>query len=289
MNKFATSCPVCTAGRYSPSYKIREYTYGYCNSCGMLYIRPDLLKSDNEQYDSDYFKDALKENMSGYMDYAQQSAPLRMNFRKILSRIHPYLSPDTPNSMLDIGCAYGFFLDEARKVGFSVQGVDVSENAIKWMENNLGIKGTVGESSDAPIGPFDLITATEIIEHIHDLHLFLDDIYQRLREGGILVILTGANDAPTARLLGKRWWYLNPPDHCSIFSRPALKKLISDKGFNILEHHLVPFHWVGLNNMILKVARILESNKLGGIASRLPPIIIPVFHYSTQCLIAKKG
>lgn len=283
------NCPVCDHQISYMSYVIRGYAYNSCKSCGLLYIRDGETdaKPHHELYDADYFKDTLKESLTGYMDYVKQSRPLRMNFKTMLSHIHPYLS-HTPVSMLDVGCAYGFFLDEARKIGMSVHGLDLSESAVQWMEKHLGIKGTVGFSYDAPPGPYDLITAIEVIEHIQDLHSFLDDLYERLREGGILMIVTGANDTPAARLLGKRWWYLNPPDHCSIFSRFALKKLISDKGFNVLDHSLIPFHWVGLNNIFLKLSRMLESQRLGRFASALPALVVPVFHYSAQLLIARK-
>lgn len=256
----------------------------------MLYLSDNnnAAKSVDDQYSEDFFNDTVKDDMSGYMDYAKQSRPLRMNFRNLLSRIYRYQPFDMSRSMLDVGCAYGFFLDEARQMGISVQGLDLSESAIQWMQEHLGIKGTVGLSSDAPEGPFDLITAIEVIEHTRDPHLFLDDLYGRLKEGGLLVIKTGTNDTLTARLLGKRWWYLNPHVHYSIFSRYALEKLFSDKKFTLLEHSIIPFDWVGLNNMMLKLARMFESKQLGLLASKLPTIIVPVFHYSYQILIARK-
>ena len=256
----------------------------------MLYLsnNKSVYESGAAQYNGDYFEGAMKKNMSGYMDYAKQSRSLRMNFKILLSHIRPYLLPDKPCSVLDIGCAYGFFLDEARKLGMSVHGLDISESAIQWMEKHLGIKGTVGLSSDAPEGPFDLISAIEVIEHTADPRSFIDDIYGRLKEEGILVIVTGASDSITARVMGKKWWYLNPPDHCSIFSRVALKQLISDKGFEILGHSLIPFHWVGLNNMLLKIARIFESQRLGSLATKSPTLVLPVVHYATQIIIARK-
>jgi SAM-dependent methyltransferase len=256
----------------------------------MLYLNDKEIASKpaNKQYSEDYFKGVLKENMSGYMDYAKQSRPLRRNFRILLSHIRRHLSFDKHISLLDIGCAYGFFLDEARKLGMSVHGVDLSKSAVQWMEENLGIKGAIGFSSDAPKGPFDVITAIEVIEHVRDPRSFLNDLRKRMKDSGILVIHTGANDTLTARLLGKWWWYLNPPDHCSIFSRFALRKLVTDLGFDIIEQGLTPYHWVGLNNMLLKLARIFESGKLCGLASKLPAFVFPVFHYTTQLLIAKK-
>ncbi len=283
-------CPVCNSPRYTQSYVIRWYSYNSCNSCGILYLndRVNVSNSFFKKYNEDYFRGALKEDMSGYMDYEKQSRPLRMNFKILLSRIKCHLSFDNPISLLDIGCAYGFFLDEARKLGMSVHGLDISKDAIKWMENHLGISGTVGTSSDAPEGPFDIVTAIEVIEHVPDPHSFVTDLHKRLKNGGILVIHTGAIDTLTARLLGKWWWYLNPPDHCTIFNRPALRNLISSSGFNLLEHRLMPYNWVGLDNMLLKLARIIESRRLGRFASKLPALALPIFHYSTQILIAEK-
>jgi len=187
---------------------IRGYTYYSCNCCGVLYLdKKNLSNSSSKKYDKDYFEGTSNESMSGYMNYAKQSRALRKNFRIFLSRIKRYLPSDRYISLLDVGCAYGFFLDEARKLGMTVHGLDLSETAIKWMENNLGIKGTVGLSSDAPKGPFNIITAIEVIEHIYEPRLFLDDLYKRLTDDGILVIHTGAVDTLTASLLGKWWWY----------------------------------------------------------------------------------
>lgn len=283
-------CPVCKSPNYTASYVIRGYTYNSCCSCGMMYLIDSQSVSEPvaEHYDSDYFKDAMKKNLRGYPDYAKQSRPLRINFKALLSRINRHVSFDATKSMLDVGCAYGFLLDEARKLGISVHGVDLSESAIKWMNEELDIKGTVGCSYDAPNGPYDLITAIEVIEHIHRPYSFLIDMRERMRDDGILVIHTGANDTLTARMLGKRWWYLNPPDHCSIFSRPALRKLISDTGFAVLEHCLTPYYWVGMNNLVLKLARTFESKQLGRLASKLPALIFPISHYTTQLLIARK-
>jgi len=256
----------------------------------MLYLGGEekTLKSADKQYDADYFKDRLKDNLSGYMDYAGQSLPLRKNFRIMLSRVKPYLTLDRPISLLDVGCAYGFFLDEARKIGMSVHGLDLSESAIQWMEKNLSIKGTVGISSDAPEGPFDIITAIEVIEHVKDPHSFMKDLHKRIKDGGLLVIHTGAIDSLTARWLGRFWWYLNPPDHCTIYSRPSLRRLIADNGFDPLEHRLRYVEWGGLNNILLKLARIFGSKRLGRLASKLPALVLPVFHNCAQLLIARK-
>lgn len=290
MSQLINNCPVCNGSKHTRSYVIRGHAYYKCNDCGTLYLGAEekISKSVDKQYDDKYFKETLKENLTGYMDYAGQSLPLRKNFRIMLSRIKHHLIFDRHLSLLDVGCAYGFFLDEARKMGMSVHGLDLSESAIKWMEKNLGIKGTIGISSDAPEGPFDIITAIEVIEHVMDPHPFMKDLHKRIKDGGLLVIHTGAIDSLTARLLGRFWWYLNPPDHCTIYSRQSLRRLIADNGFDLLEHRLRYVEWGGLNNILLKLARIFGSKRLGRLASKLPALALPVFHNCAQLLIARK-
>jgi SAM-dependent methyltransferase len=287
MTEDIKNCPVCRNRDFSRSYVIRGYGYVSCNSCGLRFL-PDKDDPSSGHYNKDYFNGSVKKDMSGYIDYAKQSTPMRMYFRTILSHMKPYIPAGKDISLLDVGCAYGFFLDEARKLGMRVHGLDISEDAIKWIKNNLGIEGTAGLSGDAPEGPFDIITAMEVIEHVDDPGSFIADLHKRIKDKGLLVIHTGAADSPASRLLGRWWWYLNPPDHCTIFSRKALRQLVSEGGFDVLYQTIIPCHWVGLNNMMLKIARMIESEQLGRIALKLPTLPVPVFEYCAQLLIARK-
>jgi len=280
-------CPVCGNNNHTPSYRVKGYLYYLCNSCRSLFLDPASVHEDVSLYGKDYFEKDLKKDMRGYAGYAAQSLPLRMYFRRLLKYVKAYIPPDSP-SLLDVGCAYGFFLDEAKKLGMSVHGVDISEDAINWVKERLRIEGTVGSISEAPIGPFDVITAIEVIEHINNPSSFLNSIRERLREDGIVVIHTAAVDSQTARLFGRSWWYLNPPDHCIIYSRDSLRSIVSRHGFEILEHRLLWLYWIGLNNLIWKFARLTGIRGIGWIATKLPSLPLPVPQFCAQLLIARK-
>jgi SAM-dependent methyltransferase len=283
-------CPACESAESTQSYAVRHYRYVKCAGCGLMYlpaVAPAGSAAAANHYGLAYFGAGVGTSMSGYMDYAAQSVALRRNFRRLLRRLLRHVpNPREGRSLLDIGCAYGFLLDEARKVGFRVAGLDVSEAAIRWMEGSLGIRGTAGSLGEVSLGRFDVITVVEALEHVESPGAFLSNVRRHLRPGGILLIGTGANDSLVARILGSRWWYLNPPDHCRIYSRPALARLVGGSGFRILEHSLYPMHWVGLNNMTLKIARVLERPALSRAAGMLPALVLPIVHYTTQVLVA---
>jgi SAM-dependent methyltransferase len=285
-------CPACDSAESTQSHRIRDFRYVRCMDCGLMYLPGIVLTASSlvaNRYGSEYFGAAVKKSLSGYIDYAAQSAALRRNFRGFLRRLLRHVpSPREGRTLLDVGCGYGFLLDEARKAGFRVEGVDLSEAAIQWMCKNLGIPGTVGSLGDTSPGFFDVITIVEMLEHVEFPSAFLSTIRRHLLPGGVLLIATGANDSLVSRMLGRRWWYLNPPDHCSIYSRRALARLVRGRGFRILEHSLFPMHWVGLNNMMLKIARIFEAPTLGRAAGRLPAMALPIVHYTTQVLVATR-
>jgi len=109
--------------------------------------------------------------------------PYLFNF--ILERIPPHAS------VLDIGCGVGVFLDRARKEkNCEVYGVDISPVAIDLLHKR-GIKGHVFNSDEDELKfdkKFDVIVATEVLEHVTYEKRLLNAIIQNLAPDGIAFI-----------------------------------------------------------------------------------------------------
>jgi 2-polyprenyl-3-methyl-5-hydroxy-6-metoxy-1,4-benzoquinol methylase len=98
-------------------------------------------------------------------------------------------------SWLDLGCAFGFLVDEAREAGFRAVGVDVSRYALREARRchpskKLNVVAAVGE--ELPFAPrsFDILTAFDILEHVPDPSVVLREAVTLLRPGGLLVVTT---------------------------------------------------------------------------------------------------
>lgn len=115
--------------------------------------------------------------------------------RRLLGRMIATFSLPTDSSVLDIGSSTGTNLRLLRQLGFSnVQGLDFSAEAVRWCaEKQLGIVKR-GDICALPFENerFDMVLATDIIEHVEDDGLALREIRRVLRLGGYVLITVPA-------------------------------------------------------------------------------------------------
>ncbi len=103
-----------------------------CLACG--FISFDAAAVDvNELYDDAYFAGGE------YADYRGQEPAIRRSMRRHLVQMSRYQRAG--GALLEVGCAYGFFLDEARGQFESVAGVDVAEGAVSYAHELLAPGG----------------------------------------------------------------------------------------------------------------------------------------------------
>ena len=115
---------------------------------------------------------------------------------------------------LDIGCGGGILSEKLRRLGANVTGIDASKSSIdiakehaKKSRLEINYKCiTTSElleiKEEKALNKFDLVIASEVIEHVYDRRMFLSDISNLCRPGG-LVIFTTINNSLLGILLGK--------------------------------------------------------------------------------------
>jgi SAM-dependent methyltransferase len=94
--------------------------------------------------------------------------------------------------LLDVGCAHGFFLAEARRRGFEVAGVEFNPDMAAFARDGLGLDVVEGLWSEVtpPDGPFDVVTFNDTLE-------YLPDPVGALRKAGELLTRNGLVFAKT--------------------------------------------------------------------------------------------
>ena len=122
--------------------------------------------------------------------------------------------------ILDIGCAFGSFLASLDR-RCERYGEDASEYAIRVArEKSPSIHFGAALRGQHPFsGPFDIITAWDVLEHVPDLEELLEWIYQSLVAGGAFVFVVPVYDGPTGPIIrtldrdpthlhkrGRRYW-----------------------------------------------------------------------------------
>jgi SAM-dependent methyltransferase len=138
--------------------------------------------------------------------------------------------------ILDVGCMFGFLLDEARARGLVVQGIELSSSAAQAARDkgHQVFTGTLeGFAAQHPKARFDAIYAQHVLEHIPDPRAFLATAKQLLAPGGRVVICVPNFEARLRRLTPSGWGWYQVPVHLHHFSSRALQRLMLDAGLEI--------------------------------------------------------
>jgi SAM-dependent methyltransferase len=225
------SCEVCGATSHEPLYDVDGYLIVRCRTCKLVFVgtvvgAADLIKLYGEAYWED-------PEATGYAGYLSAEPRKRHHFRGLVRALNAL---SAPGALLEIGSAYGYFLDEARSSGWQVRGVEPSEHAARHAREQFGLEIVPGPFSDLPTeeASLDAIALWDVIEHLPDPRRTLASAYEWLRPGAILAISTGDVASLSARLHGAHWSLMTPPWHQFYFSRHTLGRLLQEIGFSIV-------------------------------------------------------
>jgi len=283
------ACPICLKEGRRPRYVIRGYPILECPACGGFSLgeAPKAASESTADYEGEYLKRGKGSNkLTGYYDYEAELKLHVRNFGQYLALIRRY---SKGTSLLDVGCASGHFLIAASQAGFQAKGLDVSEAATQRVRE-LGFEAWTGFPDSIEIPErFDVITLWETIEHLPEPDAVLQRIRSWLKPDGILAVATGDNTSLVSRMLGKRWWYLVPPDHVVYYNPRALEIVLERNGFQIETNRHILGHWVSSRNASMKLMRSFQVNAEAAlkIAGALPDLPLKIIHGTTNIVIAR--
>ena len=243
-----------------------------CSACGLVYVNPRI----NEKMVSHIYRDAVDEV------YVQGEAGRCHTFRQCVKKLNKVRQP--PGRLLDIGCAAGFFVREAREQGWDAAGIEPSRWLVSWGRKNLGEKlyqGTLRQGSFQD-HQFDVLTMWDVLEHVPDPMAELQECSRILRPGGILVINYPDFGSFLARLAGSRWWFLLS-NHLYYFTPITMRKYLEKAGFRVERSAM---HWQTLPLGYLAKISGIYSPGLSRFAQKAFTTLrmenIPVPYYAAQ-------
>ena len=201
-----------------------------CEACGFVSANLDI--SDEELaaiYGEDYF------HGNEYFDYVGEEESLRLNFRNRISTLRSLVPGLAEKELFEIGCAYGFFLQEVAPAVMRASGIDISVDAVRSAQTRRGVEAVCGDYLKFNLPrPVDIITMWDTIEHLKHPDLFVSKASSDLRPGGILALTTGDIESLNARLRGKKWRMIHPPTYLHYFSAATIAKLLYRHGFDVI-------------------------------------------------------
>jgi SAM-dependent methyltransferase len=251
-----------------------------CRECGLG--RTQISAFDPAAYyTEDYFSGRYAD---GYSDYRGAEPVLRREFAGSVDFIRRYRQG---GKLLELGCAYGFFLMEAARY-FDVVGIELAGEAAQHARRaGLNVlEGTADEANLRRIGPVDVIALFDVVEHLPDPRETLAICQQLLNPDGVVVLTTGDFGSALARLAGVRWRLMTPPQHLWFFTQKSMRLLAASLGFSI-EHVDRPWKIVPASLIIFQLRRMLGIG--GGPLARASRIGVPVNLFDAMRVVLRKG
>lgn len=219
------SCLVCGAS-YRRSKIPSLLTCGNCAfTTADLRVSPEELKN---LYGANYFAG------DEYRDYIADRPVIERQSRSRLKTLLTHVDGPGRKHLLEIGCAYGFFLTVARTRFGSVQGIDISESAATFARDELRLNVASGDfmSMETP-KETSVICMWDTIEHLDRPGEYIRKASDLLPVGGTLAVTTGDLGSAIARWRGAKWRQIHPPTHLQYFSRETLRRLLEKNNFRI--------------------------------------------------------
>lgn len=245
MERKTEKCKVCGSWSWTdvytdvPGFGIdRKFTIHRCAGCGTVATSHPLRDRElSRYYDSqavafngkgdDKLVESYLRNREDYwyrLGYYNRLAEIRRVFPKA-------------KTILDIGCAAGFFLDFLREHGYETYGLEVSAwgHGIATKKLHLNVKKAhVSELKEGELPPIDVVTMYDVLEHTEDPRADLVVIKDLMEYDGKIIINLPNIDSFISRVTGSQWNKLIPPNHTFFFTAKTLRHLVEDVGFDFV-------------------------------------------------------
>lgn len=239
-------------------------------------------------------------------------------FRERALLIFKEIIKTKPKKILDAGCGRGFYIKSLSYLPFieKIYGIDINSAYLQIAKKNIDKKKVVVKKASVyklpfPDNSFDLVIASEILEHLKDDFRALLELRRVLKTNRKLIITVPNLHFPflwdpinyllmkffKTHVNKNIWWLAGIwADHERLYSLEKIKKLISDSGFRIktikqIVHFCLPFsHFLiyGLGKNIVEKFNLQSFNRFNlEKKTYLVKIVAKLFRLPN--LIAKKN
>jgi 2-polyprenyl-3-methyl-5-hydroxy-6-metoxy-1,4-benzoquinol methylase len=232
--------------RWQPSIqRFAERTFFRNGDDNLVYMQS--FRQPTVQYSHDYFfSDYARQYGKTYLeDFPAIKQTGMRRIRDILKKAE-LPKEGRPPRILDIGCAYGPFLQAAAEAGCEVHGIDISCEAARYVREELGFSARCGDVLSPDMedlgGPFDIITMWYVIEHFQDLDVLLRRVTKNLAPGGLFAFSTPSSDGISGRRDIREFYRRSPEDHYTVLSPSTVAAVLGKfnlypRSVKITGHH----------------------------------------------------
>lgn len=233
------SCPNCGNKNISKVLSAKDYTVSgdffdiwECQNCTQRFTQNIPGKEEIGKYYQSENYISHSDTAKGFINllYHKVRKHTLVQKRKLIEN----LTGKKTGNILDVGCGTGAFLFTMKKAKWEITGLEPDETG---RQKALELYGLQLEKTEKflslPEQTFDAITMWHVLEHVHDLHDYIEQLKKLLKPGGKLFIAVPNYTSYDAQVYKEFWAAYDVPRHLYHFSPKSMKTLINLHGMKI--------------------------------------------------------
>lgn len=233
------SCPSCNSASIQEVLVAKDYTVSkesfgiwHCNSCTLRFTQniPNAASIASYYSAQAYVSHTdTKEGLVNKIYHIVRGFTLKSKQQLIIKQ-----TQEQCGNLLDIGAGTGAFAQTMIKAGWQVTGLEPEQSArlIAKQKHNLDLQ-TPDVLFQLNHQQFNAITMWHVLEHVHDLHIYLEKCYQLLKPRGLLFIAVPNYTSADEAFYKQHWAAYDVPRHLYHFSPKSFDILARSKSFTV--------------------------------------------------------
>lgn len=234
-------CPFCNAGNIQKKFSVKDYTVSgeqfevfECKACTGAFTQdiPEQAAIGKYYAAASYISHSeTKDGLVNKLYHAVRSRTL-LEKRKMMQQ----LTGLDKGSLLDVGCGTGAFVATMLQAGWETTGLEPDDTARKNAFNLYNVQPLPSpEIFNLPSQQYDAITMWHVLEHVHQLHEYVDQLKRLLKPSGKIVIAVPNYTSEDATHYNQHWAAYDVPRHLYHFSPASMKTLMLKHGMKVVD------------------------------------------------------
>ena len=263
------NCPFCTSKKYvvlrtfnsedlgalwRRAFKFDPFTNFEGNILKLRCAECDLIFYDPAIYgESD-----LYESLSKFSWYYEDD---KWEFDEAIK----YIIEFKPDSLLEIGCGKGIFLDKVRHLVDNLEGIDINTEALAVCKKK-GLNVFLPSENNSK--SYDMIVLFEVLEHLEQPAEIISNLVKMLNNGGILIFAVPNPDGYLKDILAPVLLDM-PPHHNTAWSEKTFDYLAKKYSLKKVGYSTEPLRYVHYISYLLDVMNSFTSSRKSNFAIKI--------------------
>lgn len=234
-----THCPVCHSAQINPLLTVKDHSVSkeafviwQCSDCTLRFTQ-DVPDEDSI---GPYYQS---------QDYISHTNTDKGLLNKLYQRVRKYTlgqkadliisHTNAKGRILDVGAGVGAFLSVMKEKGWEITGIEPDEGARKIAAQNFGVQLQPSHVlGKLEANSFDAITLWHVLEHVHQLHAYIEQLKNLLNENGKIFIAVPNYTSLDAAAYRTYWAAYDVPRHLYHFTPKAMETLVRQHGLRLI-------------------------------------------------------